>query len=54
MTHWHVTKSEARFYVDGVPVVIIPAHLYATLIADLAAARRARLNDERNHPNSST
>jgi hypothetical protein len=54
MTHWHVTKSEARFYVDGVPVVIIPARYYATLIADLAAALQARLNAERNDPKSST
>lgn len=44
MTHWHVTKTDARFYVDGVPVVVIPHRQYATLIADLAAALQARLN----------
>jgi hypothetical protein len=54
MTHWHVTKSEARFYVDGVPVVIIPARQFPNLIADLAAALQARLNAERNDPKSST
>lgn len=44
MTHWHVTKTDARFYVDGVPVVVIPARQFAALMVDLAAALQARLN----------
>lgn len=44
MTHWHINQTDARFYVDGVPVVVIPARQYAVLIADLAAALQARLN----------
>lgn len=51
MTHWHVTQSEARFYVDGVPIVVIPARQYAVLIADLAAALQARLSKAKDlHP----
>lgn len=44
MTSWHITETDARFYVDGVPIVVIPARQYAVLIADLAAALQARLN----------
>ena len=50
MTHWHVTKSDARFYVDGVPVVIIPARQYAILITDLAAALQDRLRKANSLP----
>ena len=51
MTSWHVTTTEATFYVDGKPAVVIPARQYATLIADLAAALQARLNKAKGlHP----
>lgn len=48
MTHWHVTQTAATFYVDGVPIVTIPARQYAVLITDLAAALQDRLRKSKD------